>query len=239
MSTREDLENLVKPLIKEATRIICKKSSKMPENSHLKSHFGGQPYFEKGEEWPTQKDCNLEFVFQIFNEKYLQLPDNIKLLQFFYDFELDQEGGWFIKIYETINPENYLFIKKPKEHNKVKYCEIEYKQIKSLPDWAGIGAYSKNAKELLRVLEDELDEDNLDIYNEIVKKLVGERPDWPKSQLGGYAQWIQSDAGHINKKEYSLLFQLASEEEPDLNLGDIYIFYNKDKKEIDGTMQCC
>jgi uncharacterized protein YwqG len=247
LKTKEDLENLVKPLIKEATKIICKKSSEMPENSHLKSHFGGQPYFEKGEEWPKGEDfidnVDLEFVFQIFNEEGLQLPDNIKLVQFFYDFDgqssCDGDGGWFIKIYETINPENYLFIKKPEEHNNVKYCEIEYETIKSLPDWEGIDAYCENATKLSCVLGELDGKSPWENYQEIAEKLVGE-PNWD-SQLGGYANWIQSDAEYIDKKEFSLLFQLASEEEPDLwwgTYGFVYVFYNKNTKEIIGELQC-
>ncbi|MDR0443220.1 MAG: DUF1963 domain-containing protein [Treponema sp.] len=253
LKTKEDLENLVKPLIKEATKIICKESSESLENSHLSSHFGGQPYFEKGEEWPKGEDsidnCDLEFVFQIFNEEGLQLPDNIKLLQFFYDFEgytsVMFEGGWFIKIYETINPENYLFIEKPKEHNTVKYCEMEFKTIKSLPDWDGIDAYCENAKKLSCVLGEKKPWEN---YEKIAKKLVGKSNFG--SQLGGYGSWIQNNGNPRTKlnngewgfdENYALLFQLASEEEPDLMWGDnglVYVFYNKSTKEIKGEWQC-
>jgi uncharacterized protein YwqG len=284
LKTKEDLENLVKPLIKEATNIIAKKVSKKPKDSHLKSHFGGQPYFEKGEEWPQAKndmdkkgeiieidgrmfmkthtdphrpdwiygyfldedddsDNYLEFVFQIYNDGNIMLPENIKLLQFFYDFSeptsCTEDGGWFIKIYETINPGNYLFIKKPRKHNTVKYCEIEFKTIKSLPDWEGIDVYCENAKKLSCVLGELDGKSPWENYQEIAEKLVGE-PNYD-SQLGGYANWVQSDAEYIDKKEFSLLFQLASEEEPDLwwgTHGCVYVFYNKNTKEIIGELQC-
>jgi uncharacterized protein YwqG len=115
LKTSEDLENLVKPLIKEATKINLKKTSKALENSHLVSHFCGQPYFEKGEKWPTAKNGNkLEFVFQIFNEDGLELPKNIKLIQFYYDFDENpwdnEDDGWLVKIYENLNPQNIAFI---------------------------------------------------------------------------------------------------------------------------------
>jgi len=184
-------------------------------------------------------DNYLEFVFQIYNDGNIRLPENIKLLQFFYDFDeptsCTEDGGWFIKIYETINPENYLFIKKPRKHKTVKYCEIEFKTIKSLPDWNGIDDYCENAKKLSCVLDENEPWKN---YKEIAGKLVGE-PDWC-SQLGGYACWVQ-DNSMKGKEEFSLLFQLISEEEPKLMWGDnglIYVHYNKNTKEIKGVLQC-
>jgi uncharacterized protein YwqG len=237
LETVDDLERLVKPLIKEATRIIVKKSSKMPENSHTKSHFGGQPYFEKGEKWPKAKNGNyLEFVFQIYNENNIVLPENIKLIQFYYDFDAfpwnTNDDGWLVKIYTNINKENVEIIEKPKEHDKVNYCEVEYENIKSLPDWEGMENYDVNAK----ILSCELnEEDPWENYEKIVEKLVGE-PE-TRSQLGGYPLWIQGN----EQPDSDLLFQIDSEENAGLMWGDaglIYVFYNDKNNKIEFVLQC-
>ncbi len=66
MSTIIDLENVVKLLIKECTEIKLNKASELSKDSELKSHFGGQPYYEKGEEWPKSKSGKpMDFIFQI------------------------------------------------------------------------------------------------------------------------------------------------------------------------------
>ena len=244
LKTREDLENLVKPLIKEATKIIVKASSEMPKDSHVKSHFGGQPYFEKGEKWPETKDGNkLEFVFQIFNENNSVLPENIKLIQFYYDLNGDElpfdtvDDGWFVKIYEDLHKENtekIEIIEKPRDHHTVNYCEIEYEAIKSLPDWEGIEDYSQNASMLSCVLDENEPWRN---YQEIVEELIGEQELW--SQLGGYPRWLQ---GNENPDDCIFLFQLDSEDNAGLMWGDcglVYVFYDNENKKLEFVLQCC
>ena len=272
LKTVKDLENLVKPLIKEATRIIPQKTSKMPKETSLLSHFGGQPYFEKGEKWPTSKDKNcLEFVFQIFNTGNIHLPDNIKLVQFYYDFEKcpweTSNDGWLVKIYESIDKDKIAVLEKPKEHTTVKYCEIQYKAIKSLPDWNGIESYDKSAEMLSCVLDEE---EPWMIYQKVVETLIGNqdiksktyrRPMvdpqasadnfsviWQEfqvfenkiSQLGGYAYWVQNDDSPKNK-DFHLLFQIASEDNAGVIWGDaglVYVFYNPTSKKIEFVSQC-
>ena len=65
LTSMEDLEKLVKPLIRTITKIKINKSTRPPENSQLLSNFGGQAFFEAGEEWPKTKEGRpLDFVFQ-------------------------------------------------------------------------------------------------------------------------------------------------------------------------------
>jgi len=244
LKTREDLENLVKPLIKKATKIIVKKSSQMPNDTQFKSHFGGQPYFENGEEFPKSRDsfrnkADLEFVFQIYNENSI-LPENIKLVQFYYDLNGEMsfntsDGGWCVKIYENLHPENVKIIEKPRKHNTVNYCEIEYMSIQSLPDWDGLESYSKNASMLSCVLDENKPWRN---YKEIAEKLVGEQE--YRSQLGGYPQWVQGNESP-KSKNYDLLFQIDSESDAGLMWGDcglIYVFYNRENKTTEYLLQC-
>ena len=184
----DDLEKIIISLIRDATKIIPKGHEKPLEDSHLKSHFGGQPYFENGEKWPSKKEGdNLEFILQIFNTGNINIPENIKLIQFYFDFENSpkRESG-FVKIYEQINKNNSIIIKKPEWHSESIYCEIEYEAIKSLPDI------------------------DMLVYNYIVKKLNIEI-DF-RSQLGGYHKTLQNDV-KPNNNDFQLLFQIDSEEE--------------------------
>jgi len=242
LKTAGDLENLVRPLIKDAAKIIAKQSSTIPGDSHLKSHFGGQPYFEKGEKWPTTKNgCPLGFVFQIYNT-HNALPENIKLLQFFIDWEdspwRTEEDGWLVKTYENINQKNFKLIKKPEENDNVNYCDIKLETIKSLPDWDGIDTYCENAAKLSVVLNPE---DPSFHFGETVHKLIGEPHDG--SQLGGYPHWLQSD-DTPEKENFDFLFQLDSLEEEVEGLyfsdcGVVYVFYNSKSKEFEFVLQCC
>jgi uncharacterized protein YwqG len=107
--------------------------SEMPEYSHLRSHFRGNPYFEEGEQWPVTKDGKpLDFLFQIFDADNYGLPGNIKLLQFYYD--LDEQpwfvnaDGWLIKIYANINMDSAVVID-PENTDSDSYCEIEFEPI--------------------------------------------------------------------------------------------------------------
>ena len=83
-----DYEDKLRGLIKDATKMVLQKPSEAPKETHLKSHFGGQPYFEKGEQWPTVKDGNpLEFVFQVFNTGNISLPENVLLSWFVFSLK--------------------------------------------------------------------------------------------------------------------------------------------------------
>ncbi|HNI45313.1 MAG TPA: DUF1963 domain-containing protein, partial [Chitinophagales bacterium] len=187
----EDLERLVTPLIKNATSIVVQQASTPPENSQLHSHFGGQPYFELGETWPKAKNGNyLNFIFQIYNNDSINIPKNIKLIQFFYGWEEfpwdTKHDGWLVKIYESVKPEKVVKINPPEELEVPKYCEIVFKSKLSLPDWSGIDLYNDKAQKLSCVLNEDQPWEN---YETVVEKLTG--GDNFESQIGGYPQWVQ------------------------------------------------
>ena len=253
--TREELKSLLKPLIKKAAKMTLKRyiphSSfpipQIPEGTELQSHFGGQPYFEKGEQWPKAKNGNnLVFVFQVFNDGNMGLPENIKLIQFYYDFDdltpwFTEDDGWLVKVYETLHKENYTFIKKPPEYftryfNKpdekedniwIPYCEIEFKPILSLPTDEFVDEYG--GKEI-STLKD---------YNEIAQELIGYDFYEYFSQIGGYPQWIQS--GIELKKNFDFLFQIDSEDEAGImwsDCGMVHVFYNSKTKKFIFELEC-
>jgi len=243
LSSFADLEALVKPLIKKTTRLIVKKPSQAPENSQLKSHFGGQPYFENSEEWPKSKSGRpLDFIFQVFNTGDMQLPEHIKLVQFYYDFKEfpweTAKDGWLVKIYENLKKDEIKAIPKPQELEKSKYCEIDFLESKSLPDWEGINRISDKASKLSCLLNED---EPWDTYDEISEKLTG-KVDY-QSQLGGYPIWVQGEStpkdAHGNPME--MLLQIDSEPNPELMWGDdgmVYFFYDPKSKQIEFTLQC-
>jgi len=262
LRTIEDLENLMRPSVKDATKLIIKRKETEPQDSHLRSHFGGQPYFEKGEKWPSIKEGDqFELIFQIFNtgtsnevsRGNINLPENIKLLQFYYDYEnspisysaytedykrigYKYGNGWLVKIYETTNTADSIIIKRPEWCVTDMYCEIEYEPIKSLPDneW-----YDETVEMLCEKLNGESKKKNFDSYNFIAEKLNCEQDFC--SQLGGYPVWVQGDATP-DDKDYQLLFQIDSEDEAGLHwvdCGMVYVFYNPKTKDIIFEIQYC
>jgi uncharacterized protein YwqG len=232
--TKDGLKNLLKPLVKKATKIIVKEQLKEnPAGADLKSHFFGPPYFEKGEKWPETKNGDkLEFLFQIFNEDSIVLPENIKLLQFFYGTEdhiaTDTEDDrWLVKIYENLCRENREIIETPAEYEWAEYREIAFEPMVILPGWEGL---DDNIANLLNTLNED--------YFKIVKAL-GDNDD-ARSFLGGYPQWIQGDQSP-KKDNFELLFQIDS---LDINrhwydCGEVYVFYNRVTKETEMVLQYC
>jgi uncharacterized protein YwqG len=243
LSSISDLNKLVVPLIRQATKIDVLPASRPPENSQLKSHFGGQPYFEEGELWPTSKRGeSLDFIFQIVNSPNLELPENIALVQFYYswnEFPWDTDNdGWLVKVYSKIDKEGMLFIERPADLERSKYCELSFKSVKSLPDWEGIDLHCNDASKLSCVLNED---EPWDAYRGIVVDLAGEE-DF-QSQLGGYPKWIQGEATPNDEEgnPMKLLFQIDSEDNAGLMWGDvglIYVFYDEKSGKIEFTLQC-
>lgn len=244
LKTLTDLENLVKPLIRTATKLEVLPPSKPPESSQLNSHFGGQPYFEIQESWPQSKaGKNLDFIFQVFNSPDLQMPDSIELIQFYYDWEEfpwdTTDDGWLVKVYKSLDKEKTIVIEKPSELEKSKYCDIDFVSVKSLPDWEGLDVFCNNALKLACVLDED---ESWDLYDQVVTKLTGFDDEY-QSQLGGYPIWVQGESTPDNSEGIptNLLFQIDSEDNADIMWGDaglIYVFYDEKTEDIEFSLQC-
>jgi uncharacterized protein YwqG len=243
LTSFEDLENLVKPLVKPAIKINVEKASRPPENSQLNSHFGGQPFFEQGEKWPmSNNEKPLQFIFQIYNREGLELPDTIELVQFYYSseeypWETDQDG-WLVKIYKKINKNNIALIERPTGLEQSKYCEVTFNSVPSLPHWEGLSSHGDAAFKLSCVLNEKEPWAN---YDEVVNKLVGEQE--YQSQLAGYPMWVQGESTPNDSKgnPMKLLFQIDSEDNAGLMWGDaglVYVFYEEETGRIEFTLQC-
>jgi len=243
LSSIKDLETLVKPLIKSATKIIVKQPTKLIENTQMKSHFGGHPLFLEGEEWPkSKKGDNLSFIFQVFNTGKNNIPQDIKLIQFYYDFEefpwTTKDDGWLVKTYKNIDHKKVVTITNPVELREPKYCEVEFEKVTSLPNWEGISIYNADACELSCILNED---EPWSSYENEVEKLIGE-PNY-MSQFGGYPRWVQGECTP-QKKDGSymdLLFQIDSEDNAGLMWGDaglIYVFYDDSNSKVEFILQC-
>lgn len=239
----EPLINMVKPIIRSSTKIELESSNENPENTYLLSHFGGNPYFNKNETWPENKSCKpLSFVFQVFNNPDINLPEEIKLIQFYYDWEEfpwdTDNDGWLVKIYHELDIENSKKVDIPTDVEQVNYCEIKFKDIMSLPDWEGLDTYLNEALNLSCKMNTD---EPWEPYEAVVKKLIGEQ-DY-RSQFGGYPQWVQGESTPTdnNGKKLRLLFQIDSEENAGIMWGDvglIYVFYDNETGKVEFTLQC-
>lgn len=227
----EKLESLVKPLIRKSTKIRLQEAPQ-PQESQLRSHFGGQPYFEEGEQWPTGNSENpLSFIFQIFNTPELGLPNSIQLIQFYYDWKAfpytTNEDGWKVKIYKNLNKDKTISINQPADLKTTRYCEVSSFASESLPDWEGIEI---NHQDIANSIREVVLDSPKETYEEVMEGLTG----GPSciSQLGGYPSWIQGEQTPRDKtrRPMKLLFQIASEEDADIMWGDcglIYVFYDE------------
>ncbi|MDR0502057.1 MAG: DUF1963 domain-containing protein [Treponema sp.] len=257
LNTIEDLENLLKPIVKHATKLIIKRQETEPQDSYLRSHFRGQPYFEKGEKWPSLKEGDqFDFIFQIFNTGDINLPFNIKLLQFYYDYEnspisyrtytddyvclgYKYGNGWLVKAYEKLDIANSFTMDKPDWCCTDLYCEFECKAIKSLPCWKYSNECNETVEMFCEKLDGESKDKNFDSYNFVAEKLGCEQDFITK--LGGYPNWLQGD-GSPKNKDFQLLFQLDSEDEAGLHwvdVGLVYVFYNPKTKKFIFEIQYC
>jgi uncharacterized protein YwqG len=237
----EQLEEFVTPLIKNATCVKVLPESTPPDNSQMRSHFGGQPYFETGESWPADKKGKpLQFVCQIFNEDELNLPDTVKLVQFFYDFKSKaystEDDGWYVKIYGGLDLDRVIKIDKPTTLDDTRYCEITFEEVRSLPDWEGIDIHDPEAANLSALLDKE---DAWAPYEKTSEKLIGKTP--YRTQLGGYPKWVQGEETPIlSDNLMDLLLQIDCEENAGVfwgNIGMVYVFYDIATKKTEFIFQ--
>ncbi|WP_345048892.1 DUF1963 domain-containing protein, partial [Hymenobacter glaciei] len=190
LSSMADLVNLLRPLQRPASKLTLRKARQSLDGSQLRSHYGGKPYFEKGEAWPTtQTGQPLDFIMQVVASEGACLPAGTALAQLFYSWEAfpwkTEEDGWLVKTYPTTSLEQAQLIERPPALGKPAFCDIVFTSIQSLPDWGGInellaGADATTLAEVLNA------EDPWDAYDEAVTQLLGES-DY-QSIIGGYPQ---------------------------------------------------
>ncbi len=237
------IEEKTNSLLKDSFKLIVEKPSRPLDDSQLISHFGGMPYFEKEEEWPTGENGQpLDFIFQIYNENSF-FSKEIKLIQFYYDWEEmpwdNEDKGWLVKVYKVINSDNKVIIERPSELDRAKFCLVKFAPEKSLPDWESLYGIDK----ALSNLSQQIDTDEpWGAYSKIKEKMLGREEDY-YSWIGGYPHWLQGESVPLssNGKRMSFLMQIDSEENADIFWSDqglVYLFFNPDNiEEVGFTLQ--
>lgn len=236
------LKEKLLPLVRKKTRLVLFET-KDARNSQFISHFGGIPYFEKEETWPVNPKTEnpLDFIFQIVNNGGIEMPAEIKVLQFFYDWDEQpwnsNEGGWLVKTYSAISKENAVTVEKPLELPDSSFCTIQFRPGKSLPDWETIFDIDPSIAEIATQMDSE--EPWLP-YDSMAIEITSDYEN--NSWVGGYAAWKQGEATpKENGVRFELLAQIESEERAGLVWGDsgsIYLFYNPENvRDIKFCMQ--
>lgn len=213
------LEKELKPLIKKASLmkfIECE----IPEDSHFKSHIGGQPYFEKGVEWPTTSDgTEIQFFLQIFNGDGIMLPEDVSLIQFFYNNDgmcvSSEDEGWFVKIYKTLNKDDFVFVEKLGEDAIIDYCQIDF-EVETMPSLPTLEQLEEDSPEEVQEILEKVEDLGMDIddfFDKHFLPFVFSKLDFTgHSKVGGYADWVDTDYGRAYDK-YELLFQISDNNE--------------------------
>ena len=227
------------PLIKSKTQMELIKAGNK-EGSQFISHFGGIPYFEEGEAWPVNKDSGkpLSFIMQLINTGEIHLPEEIGVLQFFYDWEEfpweTEQEGWLIKMYPKLDKSKAVVVEPDTAVFSPDFCTINFVDKQSLPDWEGLYAIDESILDLCEKINPD---DSWDVLENAKTNLIGEQ-DYA-SFLGGYPVWVQYDETPEN---YKLLLEIESEDDANIMWGDagsVYFFYDPDDvKDIRFFFQC-
>lgn len=236
----EDLENAVKPLLKPAVAIVVGEAKQEPSNAQMLSHFGGKPYFEAGESWPYDESGTLDFVLQVYNDGRMGLPDDVLLIQFFYNFEESpwesDNDGWLIKTYPSPSAAKAVTVARPITERQ-KYCEIRFEEVMTVPDWESLSDTHPEIETIAEMVHPE----GWESYETVTERLTG--PQASQSRFGGYPYWIQGDETPLadDGTPLRLLMQIDSEDNAGVMWGDagiVYLFYDPATKQFQFLMQC-
>lgn len=242
-SDQKDVQAIISSLVKPAFKItpIHDKNSKLP---NCESKFGGLPYAESGDHWPTCTSCSqaLTFICQI------KKPDSAELAALYYCVPCspwgqgkEERGEWDLKIYHSPSMDKLVTLNAP---NSDKFaltpCRVETSSVKALPDWEGLCSISS---EVVNICTEINEDEPWEAYDEIVQQ-AGALNDYA-TLLGGYPRFVQGEiCPHCSKcnEEMSFFAQIDSEEKANLMWGDagsVYLFQcPAHKDEFWLEMQC-
>jgi uncharacterized protein YwqG len=234
------LQQLLKPLIKTAWMLKLSKS-KEAKLASCDSKFGGLPYSEKNDVWPTCPTCknDLNFVAQ------LKHPTENSLQTFFYCFDCfpwgmgdEEKGQWLVRSYQNPSMENYAEIQPAYQAEyEMTPCSCTEQTVDVLPDWNDLESFSPQAYALCGA------DDPYEVYDEAAQQ-CGCLVDYA-TLIGGYPRWVQSETSKSCKvcgNPMEFLAQIDSEDEADLMWGDcglVYLFRCPEhKNEFALELQC-
>lgn len=209
----------------------------------LSSHFGGMPYLEFGEKWPSCCGCGgtLDFICQFDLSGINDLVLRGRLAVFYCCLSCRcSPPGWELRVYmepsiQRARDRTEGIATKDAKRGRVRLrkgrcvtpCGVVLLRELSLPDWVGVEPWCKEAVKASCQLA--LGGKPSSAYWQAVEMVIGSRS-CKYSYLGGYPRWIQGDCTplcDVCKKSMSQVFTIGSDEETNLNwtdLGAIYLF---------------
>ena len=241
--SKEKLDCLLKPLVKKAIKLEPIANETASAVSY-ESKFGGLPYAEIGDTWPSCPTCKKELTF------INQIHDEIEqhLFVFYYCKEcfpwgLDDEekGQWLVKLYEEPSSEKIVQINRnSNDESAPRPCKVIASSVDVLPDWEGLSSASKEANDLCCKINDD---SPWDVYEEAVLR-AGCLNNY-ETLLGGYPRFVQGEARYTCPKcntEMKFYAQVDSEDDAGIMWGDIGLVYffqcPKHKNEFQLELQC-
>jgi uncharacterized protein YwqG len=241
---KEKLDRLLRPLVKKAVK-IHPISDKSASAISCESKFGGLPYAETGDAWPSCPTCKSELTFinQIFDEAEQQL------LVFYYCNECrpwgladEEEGQWLIKLYKEPSTGKVAEITRASGDDLATTpCRVMTSYVEVLPDWDGLDSVSSEVSDLCcKINKDSPWEE----YEEAVER-TGCLNDYA-TLLGGYPRFVQGEATPACSEcnsEMVFYAQVDSEDEANIMWGDSGLVYllrcPNHKNQFHLELQCC
>ncbi len=226
---KDRFDVLIKSMEKPATFMNLDEETTNTPDLQLESHFGGYPYFEEGDAWPTMKDGTpLDFVFQVFNKDEYHLPSDIKLIQLFINstspaWENGMEG-YEIRVFSSLDFEKKILIEFPEETSKFECAKIIFDNRQTLPSSEDLDYYENEMEEVRDGFEEEMQIEMNEYYYELITE------EHYGHKLGGHGNWLQYAL--TPSKDATLLFQI------DMGWNSFYAFRDEETKEITYAFQC-
>ena len=222
----EELEDLVKPLLRTATKFEPH-ADVTASAASIHSKFGGAPYAEAGHGWPVCTGCGDELTFIV----QLEEASTCSLHVLFYCFECfpwgttrDERGQWEIRSYNAPTLDRCIAIERGSTSEMdVTPCVVSESEVHVLPSWDGIHTASAAASDQSSALNPE---EPWEPYTSVVKRL-GCLDDYA-TILGGYARFVQGEADPaclICGEAMMFFAQIDSEDQADLMWGDVGLIY--------------
>lgn len=241
--SKEKLDGLLRPLIKKAIKLEPKADESALQVSY-ESKFGGMPYAERGDVWPSCPTCKKEltFVSQLFDE------DEQQLFVFYYcnkcfpwGLGKEEDGQWLVRLYKEPSLEKMAEINRSSDDEFAPTpCKVISSSVEVLPDWEGLDSVSKEAGVLCSKINDDSPWEE---YEEAVER-AGCLSDYA-TLLGGYPRFVQGEAIHNCPQcntEMEFYAQLDSEDEANIMWGDVGLVYffrcPQHKTEFQLELQC-
>lgn len=155
---KKELYDLLKPLIRKAVKLEPEADGSALLAS-CESKFGGMPYAETGDVWPSCPTCKKEltFVDQIYHE------DELQLFVFYYCNECfpwglgdEEKGQWLVKLYKKPVAGKMVAINRGADDEFApRPCRVVSSSVEVLPDWEGLESASEEISDLCCKINDD------------------------------------------------------------------------------------